>query len=81
MQCILYQYFLLIIRSGRENYGDNAIGYVQVKREGNICTVKAKVTPEHSIHKKGYSVSLVCDEQEEEVTSVKCEDCAAASGN
>ncbi|KAJ8911235.1 hypothetical protein NQ315_012222, partial [Exocentrus adspersus] len=67
-------------RSGRESYGDNAVGYVQVKRDGNICIVKAKVTPEHSVKKKAYGVVLICNEDEEKVISVQCEDCAASLG-
>ncbi|KAG8175475.1 hypothetical protein JTE90_004167 [Oedothorax gibbosus] len=38
-------------RSARESFGDNATGYVQVKREGALCIVKVRVTPEH---KHGY---------------------------
>ncbi|XP_075986122.1 uncharacterized protein LOC142983144 [Anticarsia gemmatalis] len=67
-------------RSGRETYGDSAVGYVQVKREGDICTVKARITPEHSVRQKCYSVTLVCDEAQEIVLSVQCEDCAAHKG-
>ncbi|KAF9808195.1 hypothetical protein SFRURICE_017347 [Spodoptera frugiperda] len=67
-------------RSARETYGDSAVGYVQVKREGNICTVKARITPEHNVRQKCYSVTLVCDEAEETVLSVQCEDCAAHKG-
>ncbi|KAF9793768.1 hypothetical protein SFRURICE_008884 [Spodoptera frugiperda] len=59
-------------RSARETYGDSAVGYVQVKREGNICTVKARITPEHNVRQKCYSVTLVCDEAEETVLSVQC---------
>ncbi|XP_023312172.1 uncharacterized protein LOC111692403 [Anoplophora glabripennis] len=33
-------------RYARENYGDNAVGWVQVKRDGDVCIVKARVTPE-----------------------------------
>ncbi|CAL1284504.1 unnamed protein product [Larinioides sclopetarius] len=64
---------LLIVRSGRESYGDNAIGYVQVKRD--FSTVKAKVTSEHSLRKKAYDVTLLCDE---EILSVALHSCAAS---
>ncbi|GBM95521.1 hypothetical protein AVEN_161419-1 [Araneus ventricosus] len=67
-------------RSGRESYGDNAVGYVQVRRDGNLCTVKAKVTPEHSLRKKAYDVTLLCNEVEEEILSVTCDSCAASLG-
>ncbi|CAK1547284.1 unnamed protein product [Leptosia nina] len=33
--------------SARASYGDDAVSYVQVKREGNLCTIKAKICPEH----------------------------------
>ena len=42
----------LFFRSGRETYGDNAVGYVEVKRDKNICLVRGKITPEHSVKKK-----------------------------
>lgn len=78
-QIILY-FTHRIFRSARDNYGDNAIGYVQVKREDNICTVKGRITPEHNVRKKPYAVVVTCEEAEEVVLSVQCEDCAAALG-
>ncbi len=47
------------IRNGRESYGESAIGYVQVKREGHIDTVRCCVAPEHKVTSKGYQVELV----------------------
>ena len=35
------------MRNGREPYGESAIGYVQLKREGHITTVISCVAPEH----------------------------------
>ena len=67
-------------RSTRESYGDNAIGYVQVKRDGALCTVKARVTPEHKVSKKGYFLTLTCNEKEEKVLSIQCSGCAAGLG-
>lgn len=71
---------LFLLRSAREEYGDNAIGYVQVKRDGCICTVNARVTPEHNVQKKTYSVDLQINENEENILSVQCNDCAASLG-
>lgn len=82
----MVQFFILKLdlviccRSERESYGDNAMGYVQVKREGDICTVKARITPEHSVRKKAYHVTLTCNEIEEKILNVQCEDCAAQQG-
>ncbi|GBP77503.1 hypothetical protein EVAR_98956_1 [Eumeta japonica] len=59
---------------------DDAVSYVQLKREGNLCTIKAKICPEHKVHAKLYGVSLVVDEQEETVKSVECHDCVASQG-
>jgi hypothetical protein len=78
---MLFLYNLVILcRSSRDDYGDNAVGYVQVKREGNICTVKAKVTPEHKVRSKPYNVTFVCNEAEEMVKLCICEDCPASQG-
>ncbi|KAL0829803.1 hypothetical protein ABMA28_003286 [Loxostege sticticalis] len=66
--------------SSRPSYGDDAISYVQLKREGNICTVKCKIFPEHKVHAKLYAVTLIVDEDEEKVTSIQCHDCVAAQG-
>ncbi|KAK4875831.1 hypothetical protein RN001_012253 [Aquatica leii] len=67
-------------KSARESYGDDAIGYVQVKRTGDTCTVKCRITPEHRVRSKPYHCSLECDEKEREIMSVLCEDCAASKG-
>ncbi|KAG8179957.1 hypothetical protein JTE90_015406 [Oedothorax gibbosus] len=67
-------------RSGRESYGDQAIGYVQLKREGNLCTVMARITPEHKVRNKPYSVTLTVDENTSEILSVECKDCTASLG-
>ncbi|XP_071576230.1 uncharacterized protein [Temnothorax nylanderi] len=66
--------------SSRQNYGDSAIGYVCVKRENSICTVKAKVCPEHRVRNKAYSVIVIVDEENESIINVECQDCAASSG-
>ncbi|GBP65774.1 hypothetical protein EVAR_30832_1 [Eumeta japonica] len=67
-------------RSSRPSYGDDAVSYVQLKREGDICIVKCKVCPEHKVHAKLYSVTLIMDEQEEAVKSIECHDCVASQG-
>lgn len=50
---------LIFYRSGRESYGDAAVGWVEVRRSGNVYSVKAKITLEHNVKKKQYSV--ICD--------------------
>lgn len=69
-------------RSARQNYGDNAIGYVQVYREKttSLCYLKAKITPEHRINNKNYNVSYEINESEKEVIKVICDDCVASQG-
>lgn len=71
---------IVCYRSERESYGDSAVGFVQVKRDGNICVVKARITPEHNVRQKCYAVEAVCDEAEETILSVQCGDCAAHLG-
>lgn len=72
---------ILICRSGRQSYGDAAIGWVQVRRTNNICVVKGKITPEHNVRKKQYSVSCEVDESLQKIVDIQCYDCAASSGN
>ncbi|RVE51656.1 hypothetical protein evm_003628 [Chilo suppressalis] len=67
-------------RATRESYGDSAIGYVQIKREANICTLKARITPEHKVRKTPYHVTLIYDEKESIIENVQCHDCAASAG-
>lgn len=71
----------IFFRATREAYGDNAIGYVELKREGPLCTLQCKVCPEHRVRSKHYSVELIVNETEEKVLDVVCKDCAASSGN
>lgn len=40
----------------------------------------ARVTPEHKVRQKGYSISVVINEKEEEVMDAKCHDCPASEG-
>lgn len=72
----------LYCRSTRTDYSDEAIGFVQVKREPqfNICHVKARITPEHRVKAKPYSVYCIINEDEEEIIKAICEDCAACQG-
>lgn len=68
------------MRNGRESYGESAIGYVQLKREGHITTVISCVAPEHKVTSNGYKVEIVVDSSKGEITSCKCYGCIAALG-
>ncbi|GBP53663.1 hypothetical protein EVAR_36032_1 [Eumeta japonica] len=50
--------------SSRQSYGDDAIGYVQLKCDHTLCTVKCRMCPEHKVRQTSYSVSMVIDEKE-----------------
>ncbi|CAH2094797.1 unnamed protein product [Euphydryas editha] len=66
--------------SSRESYGDDAIGFVQLRRESDICTVKCRVCPEHKVRSKPYTVTFIVDEKNSIVISSQCHDCAASAG-
>ncbi|GBP40856.1 hypothetical protein EVAR_88917_1 [Eumeta japonica] len=68
------------VKSSRESYGDDAVGYVQLKRECNICTVKCRVCPEHKVRSKPYTVTIIVDEKNSVIISSQCHDCAASAG-
>ncbi|XP_047035486.1 uncharacterized protein LOC124641462 [Helicoverpa zea] len=69
-----------VIRSSRASYGDDAISYVQLKRDGKLCTIKCKICPEHKVRSKLYTVTLVIDEEEDLICSLECHDCVASHG-
>lgn len=71
---------LLFHRSARESYGDDAIGYVQLHRERGLCTVKCKMCPEHKVRTKAYNVTMIVNENDSEIVSCQCHDCAASAG-
>ncbi|XP_049880299.1 uncharacterized protein LOC126376795 [Pectinophora gossypiella] len=66
--------------SSRASYGDDAISYVQLKRDAHLCTVKCKMCPEHKVHAKLYGCTLIIDEEDDVIVSVVCEDCVASRG-
>ncbi|CAG5041672.1 unnamed protein product [Parnassius apollo] len=66
--------------SSRNSYVDTAIGYFEVKRERSKCVLKAKVTPEHRIRTKMYTVSITINEDSEVIENLICDDSAASAG-
>ncbi|GBP60190.1 hypothetical protein EVAR_81335_1 [Eumeta japonica] len=76
----LTSYAQICPKSSRASYGDDAVSYVQLKRDSKCCTVKCKICPEHKVHAKLYGCTLVVDEENEVVLSVQCEDCVASQG-
>ncbi|XP_011686445.1 PREDICTED: uncharacterized protein LOC105449141 [Wasmannia auropunctata] len=68
-------------KAGNENYGDSAIGFIELNREGCFCHIRGKVCPEHRVNSKPYSVSMLVNEENESVEYVKCDDCAASAGD
>lgn len=66
----------------RANYGDVAIGRVQVCRKGSTCIVQAKVCPEHKTKATNYTVKLTIDEVNQKIIDGACIGrCTAALGN
>ncbi|KAF4518931.1 hypothetical protein B566_EDAN006770 [Ephemera danica] len=70
-----------VSRAGRQSYGDDAIGYVEVKRDKNLCIVRARITPEHKVRSKAYHVEAQIEENEfVSIKSILCKDCPASQG-
>lgn len=67
-------------KSCRESYGDNAIGYVQVKRTDKIIDIIGKMTPEHRLSSTPYTVKAQVDEREMCLKFVTCHGCVASQG-
>lgn len=67
-------------KSCRESYGDNAIGYVQVKRTDKIIDIIGKMTSEHRLSSTPYTVKAQVDEREMCLKFVTCHGCVASQG-
>ncbi|KAF4529663.1 hypothetical protein B566_EDAN017963 [Ephemera danica] len=66
-------------RSSRDDYLDNAIGRVEIKRENSLCTVRARVSPEHRVRNTPYRVIAVINEKaDNRIEEIKCLDCASS---
>jgi len=67
--------------NSRASYGESAIGYVQVKRENNIITVLAAVSPQQNVTSPSYLTEVVFDAKKNIITSASCDEsgCEAAS--
>ncbi|CAG9771388.1 unnamed protein product [Ceutorhynchus assimilis] len=70
----------MLNRSAADTYGDNAIAFVQLKRDDGVCTVKGRITPEHKIRNTAYRVQAIIDETTEEDQICECLDCPASEG-
>ena len=83
MSCI-YDYeinnFFTFCSSTRKEYGDEAIGHVQVQLQSGTAVVKAKVTPEHKVRQTPYNVTVEIDTVSEEVKEARCHGCQARNG-
>lgn len=67
-------------KSCRESYGDNAVGYVQVKRSSKVVNVIAKMTPEHKLSSTPYNITAQVDEEKTCLNFVTCNGCLAREG-
>ncbi|XP_041970172.1 uncharacterized protein LOC121726754 [Aricia agestis] len=67
-------------RSPGESHGDDAVGFVQLRRENELCTVMCRVCLEQEVHSKQYTVTVIVDEQYEEIESAQCPDCESSAG-
>jgi len=50
------------------------------EKEEELCTVQAKMCPEHKINSALYIVEFKIDEKKEKVLSAKCQGCPASRG-
>ncbi|KAJ8674378.1 hypothetical protein QAD02_012823 [Eretmocerus hayati] len=68
------------VRSMRPNYGDFAVGYVQLLREGDYCFMEAKICPEHKVKAPNYPVQAKINEKIGIIVEASCQGCAASKG-
>jgi hypothetical protein len=68
---------MMFYRSSRPAYGNDAVGYVEVKREQDADSsrkfvARACVTPEHHVTSKAYTVSATVDEDSNVIAGNEC---------
>lgn len=69
-------------RATRAAYADEAIGFVQVRREGALCFLKAEIVPEHKVNSPHYLLECTINEDEEKIETAECKPgCEASAGN
>ncbi|RVE41280.1 hypothetical protein evm_014071 [Chilo suppressalis] len=66
--------------SSRASYVDDAVSYVQLKRETKMCIVKCKICPKHKVHAKLHGCTMVIDEEDGVIIAIQCQDCIASQG-
>jgi hypothetical protein len=69
-----------IQRAARESYGDSAVGWIQLKEDGNLTTVIGRISPEHEVTSTAYEVQAVINTCQEEIIDASCFSCAASLG-
>ena len=62
-------------RSAGADYGDDAVGRVELYRAEGSCFLKAEVCPEHRVSNKTYKVTAVVREITSEVIDLSCHGC------
>lgn len=67
-------------RASTTSYVEDAVRFVELKREGLLCTVLCNITPEHKVRGKPYVVVAITNENKDEIVSSTCQDCAAPMG-
>ncbi len=66
--------------SGRDEYSEEAVGWVKLQRKGNKCFIHSKITPEHRVRERDYDVVTVVDEKLNKIASCKCQGCVQSAG-
>lgn len=63
----------------KSTYTDDAVGWVQIREDNDICKVKVKITAQHRSATR-YDVTVVINVVESEIISATCEGCVATMG-
>lgn len=79
MNNVVVTFVTISERSASAQYGDNAIGYVSIKRNGVMCTVEARITPQTSVNRTPYLVSVSINESDNSIAAPSC-NCQASMG-
>ena len=67
-------------RSAREEYGDDAIGYVQVQTHSRVIIINGKVPREHRVSPAPYGVTVSINTETGGIEEASCHGCQARHG-
>lgn len=76
---VLIKWFF-VDRSARESAENDTVGYVQIRGESGVCTLKCKICHENKVSTGNYNLTMLVNENKSKIVSCEGLDCEASTG-